>query len=193
MVGQGSEVPERPMSKAFTKDEPSDEPVIVPERAPLPPGVPNYVTDRGLQLLEDERRQLLDERAALTRAEEVDDAAEAKKQLRVVNQRLRELNQRIATARRVAPPAPPDRTVRFGATVTLKTVAGADDGDLRRIKLVGVDEAGESASLVSFTAPIARAILGHQPGDKVTRRGGGGEEVLEIIDVEYEAPPAPAR
>jgi transcription elongation factor GreB len=181
------------MSKAFTKDEPSDEPVIVPERPPLPPGVPNYVTDRGLKLLEEERRQLLDQRAALARPEEDDDATEGKKQLRVVNQRLRDLTERIATARRVAPPARPDTTVRFGATVTLKTVADDDGGDLRRIKLVGVDEAAESASLVSFTAPIARAILGHQPGDKVTRRAGSGEEVLEIIDVQYEVPPPPAR
>jgi transcription elongation factor GreB len=181
------------MSKAFTKDEPSDEPIIVPERAPLPPGVPNYVTDRGLKLLEDERRLLLDERTALSPADEDDDAAEERKQLRVVNQRLRELTQRIATARRVAPPARPDTTVRFGATVTLKTVAGDDEGDLRRIKVVGVDEAGESASLVSFTAPIARAILGHQPGDKVTLRAGSREEELEIINVEYEAPQVAAR
>jgi transcription elongation factor GreB len=179
------------MSKAFTKDEPSDEPVIVPERPPLPPGVPNYVTERGLKLLEDERAQLLEERAALSRADE-DDAAEVKKQLRVVNQRLRDLTGRIATARRVTPPVRPDTTVRFGATVTLKTVAGDDEGGMRRIKLVGVDEAGESASLVSFTAPIARAILGHQPGDRVTRQTSGGEEVLEIVDVEYE-PVAPDR
>lgn len=181
------------MSKAFTKDEPSDEPVIVPERAPLPPGVPNYVTERGLKLLEDERAQLLEERAALTREDERDDGAEGRKRLRVVNQRLRDLTERIATARRVMPPVRPDRTVRFGATVTLKTIAGSAEGDLRRIKLVGVDEAGESASLVSFTAPIARAILGHRPGDKVTRPAGDGEEVLEIVEVEYEPPSEPAR
>lgn len=180
------------MSKAFTKDEPTDEPVIVPERAPLPPGVPNYVTERGLKLLEDERAQLLEKRAALARADEEDAATEAKKQLRVVNQRLRDLTERIATARRVTPPARPDTTVRFGATVTLKTVTGDDEGGTRRIKLVGVDEAGESASLVSFTAPIAKAVLGHQPGDRVTRPSGGGEEVLEIVDVEYE-PVAPDR
>lgn len=180
------------MSKAFTKDEPSDEPVIVPERPPLPPGVPNYVTERGLKLLEDERAKLLEERATLSRADEDDAATEAKKQLRVVNQRLRDLTGRIATARRVTPPARPDTTVRFGATVTLKTVAGDDEGEMRRIKLVGVDEAGESASLVSFTAPIARAILGHRPGDRVTRPASGGEEVLEIVDVEYE-PVAPDR
>jgi transcription elongation factor GreB len=176
------------MSKAFTKDQPSDEPVIVPARAPLPAGVPNYVTDRGLELLEDERRQLLDERARRAAADEGDDSAETGKQLRILNQRLRDLTERIATARRVALPPQPDNTVRFGATVTLKTVRGELKGDLRRIKLVGVDEAGESASLVSFTAPVARAILGHQPGDRVTRPAESGEEVLEIVDVSYERP-----
>ena len=176
------------MSKAFTKDPPSDEPVIVPARAPLPAGVPNYVTDRGLELLEDERRQLLDERARLAAADEGDDSVETGQRLRILNQRLRDLTERIATARRVSPPPQPDNTVRFGATVTLKTVRGELKGDLRRIKLVGVDEAGESASLVSFTAPVARAILGHQPGDRVTRPAESGEEVLEIVAVSYEKP-----
>ena len=36
-----------PSPKAFTKDDASDGPLIVPPRAPLPPGVPNYVTARG--------------------------------------------------------------------------------------------------------------------------------------------------
>jgi len=39
------------MSKAFTKDDDSPEPVLIPPRAPLPDGVPNYVTPRGLALL----------------------------------------------------------------------------------------------------------------------------------------------
>jgi hypothetical protein len=37
------------MSKAFTDEEADDLPLIVRPRAPLPPGVPNYVTARGLQ------------------------------------------------------------------------------------------------------------------------------------------------
>jgi transcription elongation factor GreB len=178
------------MNKAFTKDDDSYEPVIVPERAPLPPGVPNYVTERGMRLLEEERKQLIAERTRLHTAnsDADDDAEEIKKQLGIVNKRLRDLAERIATARTVPPPARPDRTVRFGATVTLKALQGDAAGEARRIKLVGVDEAGESASLVAFYAPIARAILGHQSGDKVTRPTEGGEEVLEIIDVEYDTP-----
>lgn len=174
------------MSKAFSNDDSSNEPVIVPDRAPLPPGVPNYVTERGRRLLEEERQELLAERARLNALESDDGAEEQRQQLGVVNKRLRDLTERIATARTVTQPARPDQAVRFGATVTLKSVEGGAAGEPRRIKLVGADEAAESADLVAFYAPIARAILGHYPGDRVSRRTETGEEVLEIVDVRYE-------
>lgn len=157
----------------------------MPERAPLPPGVPNYVTERGKKLLEDEHRRLSDERARLKAEAAGEQDDERKKKLAIVNRRLADLSERIATARVVPRPDDPDKVVRFGATATLKTREGAGAGVTRRITLVGVDEAGESAELVSFSAPIARAILGHRPGDTVTRRTQSGEEVLEILDVEY--------
>lgn len=173
------------MSKAFTKEESGDDPIIVPERAPLPPGVPNYVTARGKARLEAEHRSLSDERARL-QAEPPDERdEERRKQLAIVNRRLADLAERIATARVVEPPENPDRIVRFGATVTLRSRAGGTAGENRRITLVGVDEAGESPELVSFSAPIARALLGHGPGETVARPTHSGEEVLEIVDVEY--------
>lgn len=172
------------MSKAFSKDGSSNEPVIVPERAPLPPGVPNYVTERGWQLLQDEKKELLAERERLNASEVDRDAGEHRKQLAIVNKRLRDLTERIATARTIQQPAGRDPTIRFGATVTLRHVQ-PKTGVERRIRLVGADEAGESADLVAFYAPIARAILGHRPGDKVSRRTESGDEVLEIVDVEY--------
>jgi transcription elongation factor GreB len=177
------------MSKAFTKDDSSNDLVIVPERAPLPPGVPNYVTERGMHLLEQERRQLLAERARLNEVEQDADSdnEEHRKQVGIVNRRLRDLIERISTARMVTLSADAERTVRFGATVIVRTVEGGGPGLPRRIKLVGVDEAQESASLVAFCAPIAKAVLGHRPGERVTRPTGSGDEVLEIVDVEYEA------
>ena len=39
------------MNKAFTKDDTSHEPVLIPPRAPLPEGLVNYVTPRGLSAL----------------------------------------------------------------------------------------------------------------------------------------------
>lgn len=177
------------MSKAFTKEESPTDPVIVPERAPLPPGVPNYVTERGMRLLEEERRQLVAERARLSAAaSDLDEGADERaQQLAVLNQRLRDLTGRIATAQLVTPRAKSDRTVRFGATVTLRTAPPDAKGETLRIKLVGVDEAGMSPDLVAFCAPIAKAILGHEEGERVARQTRAGEEYLDIVDVSYEA------
>ncbi|HLT90134.1 MAG TPA: GreA/GreB family elongation factor [Woeseiaceae bacterium] len=173
------------MSKAFTKEEPGDDPVIVPERPPLPPGVPNYVTERGKALLEEEHRRLTEERARLKAQAPGDREEEHNKALAVVNRRLAELAERIATARVVQPPENPDAVVRFGATVTLRRRKPGGEEETRRITLVGVDEAGESPELVSFTAPIARALLGHRAGETVTYPAHGGDEALEILEVTY--------
>lgn len=176
------------MNKAFTKDDSSNDLVVVPERAPLPPGVPNYVTERGMRLLEVEREQLIAQRSRLNAVDmdEGTDTEEHRKQLGVVNKRLRDLTERIATARLVTPPDGQEQVVRFGATITYRSILDGVVSEARRIKLVGVDEAGESASLVAFCAPIAKALLGQRPGDKVSRPTPTGDEVLEILDVGYE-------
>ena len=70
-----------PVSKAFTKDDRPDEPVVVRHRPSLPDGSVNYVTARGLAAL----------RAELTATEAGDP-------------RRAELEQRIASAV-LAPPA----------------------------------------------------------------------------------------
>jgi transcription elongation factor GreB len=61
-----------------------------------------------------------------------------------------------------------------------------DDGELREIRIVGVDEADPAAGFVAFVAPLARALLGHRAGDEVTLRTPGGSEQLEVISVDYD-------
>ena len=39
------------MSKAFTKDDGPEQPVVIRHRPPLPEGTPNYVTLRGVESL----------------------------------------------------------------------------------------------------------------------------------------------
>jgi transcription elongation factor GreB len=145
------------VSKAFTKDDRPDEPVVVRHRPALPEGLPNYVTRRGLQSL----RDLL----ATTEP----------------GARRSELEQRIATATLVAPPARREE-IRFGARVTVRDSAGA----LRQVQIVGVDEADPGMGLVVFLAPLARALLGRGVGDRVTVRAPGGTEELEVVAVDYD-------
>ena len=145
------------MSKAFTKDDRADEPVVVRHRSPLPDGVPNYVTPRGLQAL---------------RAELAAVAPGARRS---------ELERRIAAAVPAPPPADRD-DIRFGAHVTLRD----RNGDIRQVQIVGVDEASPADGLIAFVAPLARALLGRRVGDPVTVRAPGGSDELAVLAVNYD-------
>jgi transcription elongation factor GreB len=165
------------MSKAFTDEEAGEDAPIVPARAPLPPGVPNYVTERGLAELRAELEALAAERA---RADALANDKQRGRALGALTLRRVALEQRIATAELVPPPRELLERVRFGATVT---VAGAD-GE-RRHEIVGVDEADPARGKLAFTSPLARALLGRAAGDAVHLQTPRGAEEVEITAVSY--------
>lgn len=171
------------MSRAFLKNETADDPVVIPARAPLPPGVPNYVTPRGLALLRTELQELETERVQV--ATHTTDEADRTRQLAELNGRVGLLNQRIASARVVDGHNQPTGEVRFGATVTLRSRNPNTPDVERQYTLVGVDEADAAHGLIAFTAPIARAMQGKRVGDTVTVRTVNGEDVLQISQVVY--------
>ena len=174
------------MSKAFTKDEAWEEPII-PPRAPVPAGVPNYVTPRGLRLLHEELAELEAERHRLEadRSDEV----EYRRRLAILTGRTSELAARIASAALVDPRLQPRDQVRFGASVTLRTVSGERAGEERRLEIVGIDEADAAHGRVAFTAPIARAILGREVGETAALVTPRGRDLLEVVSIEYHSAP----
>jgi transcription elongation factor GreB len=165
------------VSKAFTKDDSSDAPLVVPARPPLPEGVSNYVTPRGLALLRDELGRLRFERGRLeSRSADPDGPRE----LATAVARLAELEDRLACAELVdADAATPRAHVHFGATVTVRAGSGGE----RTYEIVGVDEADVGSGRVAFVAPLARALLGKGVGDVVTLRTPRGEEELEVLSI----------
>jgi transcription elongation factor GreB len=173
------------VSKAFTKEDDSTEALMVSPRAPLPAGIPNYVTARGLVQLRAEMSRLEEER---TRADgdggpQDGDGMEKSRRLTLLNMRIAELAARIGSASVLEPPPAATREVRFGATVTWRRV-GTEEA--LHFTIVGVDEADAAQGCVAFVAPIARASLGHTVGEVVTVRAGRGEEELEILEVSYD-------
>jgi transcription elongation factor GreB len=165
------------MSKAFTDEEAGEDAPIVPGRAPLPAGVPNYVTARGLARLRDELAALQAERAP---ADALANEKQRGRALGVLTQRRVALEQRIATAELVPPPSESLERVRFGATVTVSSA----DGE-RRYEIVGVDEADPAHGKLAFTSPLARALIGRAAGDSVRLRSPRGQEEVEITAVSY--------
>ncbi len=74
-----------------------------------------------------------------------------------------------------------DRVV-FGTTVNL---IDENNGEKKVYRIVGEDEADIRAGLLSYTSPIARALIGKEVGDIVEVRTPGGDLCYEIAQVQY--------
>jgi len=168
------------VSKAFTSEEAPDEPALVVPRAPLPAGVANFVTPRGLELLRQEQRLRELERSRL---DAIAEPAEKARALAAWSERVRALEERLQSAVLVEPQGQPRDEVRFGASVRVR----AEGGSERRYQIVGVDEADPEQGRVAFTSPLARALLGLKLGDSALVRTPRGEDELEVVANEYEA------
>lgn len=72
--------------------------------------------------------------------------------------------------------------VVFGSTVGLLDLQNDTEITYR---IVGEDEADIGAGLISYTSPIARALIGKEEGDEVTFSAPGGDKHYEITDVRY--------
>ena len=72
--------------------------------------------------------------------------------------------------------------VVFGATVELIDI---DSGDEVTYQIVGQDEADIKTGLISYTSPIARALIGKNEGDVVEVATPGGAKSFEILEVRY--------
>ncbi len=72
--------------------------------------------------------------------------------------------------------------VVFGSTVDL---IDEDSGDDLTYTIVGEDEADIKTGRISFTSPIARALIGKGEGDVASFQAPGGEKSFEIVEVRY--------
>ncbi|MEO7080351.1 MAG: GreA/GreB family elongation factor [Flavobacteriales bacterium] len=164
------------MSRGFVREDDQEEPVFIPQRAPIPAGVDNLVTPRGLKLLHEELAELEQARSSIDTPE----GTERRRELAEINGRIVLLEERIASARLVEPSNRPDDEVRFGATVTFRITAGPQKGVERTFTLVGADEAKVAEGRIAFTAPIAQALLGKATGESIEFRMGDQVQTIVI-------------
>jgi len=75
-----------------------------------------------------------------------------------------------------------DGRVVFGVTVDLEET---ETGEKVCYQIVGEDEADLKLGKISFTSPIARALIGKSAGDVAEVRAPGGTREFEIVDVRY--------
>jgi transcription elongation factor GreB len=160
-------------------------------RAPAESSSP-YITAEGYACLKLEYEELWQRRRpevvkALAAAAAEGDRSEnaeyqyRKKELREIDRRVRYLQIRLPVLKVVdRQPDEPGR-VFFGAWVE---VAEAE-GQTRRYRIVGPDEAGTAPGLISIDSPLARALLRREEGDLVMVALPGGQAEMEIVSVAY--------
>ena len=159
----------------------------------IPRGSKNYMTPAGHRRLKSEALHLLDkERPELVKViawaasngdrSENADYIYGKRRLREIDRRIRFLTKRLDAAEVIDPAsrAPTDQ-VFFGATVTVSDAEGKE----RTYAIVGVDEADLGRGRISWISPLARALLKRREGDQLTFKAPGGNQLLDIVKVEY--------
>lgn len=153
------------------------------------------MTVRGAELLREELRKLKSEDRpriiqAIAEARAHGDLKEnaeyhaAKDQQGFVEARIKEIEAKLSNTQVIdVTTVDAKGKVVFGATVEL-----LDEQTGKEIvyRIVGEDEADIKYGLISFTSPIARALIGKNEGDDVSFSAPGGEKRYEVIQVRYE-------
>lgn len=182
------------MNKAFVKESSdADDDDLDIGQPEIPAGAKNYITPAGHKRLRDELLHLIDEErpevvklvswaASNGDRSENGDYIYGKRRLREIDRRIRFLTKRLDLAEVVdASKQENIDQVFFGATVDY----AMQDGDVRTVTIVGVDEVDLDRGHVSWISPVARALLKARIGDAVTLHTPAGPEQIDVIDVRY--------
>ena len=153
------------MSRGFIKEGDQEEIPMVPPRAYLPEGVPNYVTKEGLDALKEELKSLEEERVK---------AGDNYIIVNFLDATIKQLIGRINSAVEVDLSKVSKDTVSFGAWVRYNG---------RVVRIVGVDEADVNKGLISFVSPIAKSLMGKKAGDAIELKG---KERIKVEEVSFE-------
>ena len=152
------------------------------------------MTRRGAELLREELHRLKTiERPANSQAigearahGDLSENAEyhaARERAGFIEGRISELEAKLANAQVIDPKlVDADGRCVFGATVDVEDEAG----EKSTWQIVGEDEADIKKGRIFVSSPIARALIGKEPGEVVDVHTPGGVKKYEILDVRYE-------
>lgn len=150
------------------------------------------MTPAGAEKLREELSRLKEERPKISReigvAREHGDLSEnaeyhaAKERQGMVEARIKDIEDKLSRAEVIDPSKLTGTRVRFGAVVTLTNL---DTEEEVTYQIVGADEANLDEGTISVSAPLARALIGREPGDEVTIKLPAGTRKYEVVSVEF--------
>ena len=183
------------MSRAFVNESEREfEDDDVPEiKNPLPPGKKNLMTPSGAMRLQDELRELVDEKrpkaaslmARLTAAGGLDRDSLAGERilLRRIDRRIEYIGALLRSLEVIDPVTQDPERVLFGAEVTINE----EKHGKKIYRIVGVEESDPDRGWVSWISPLAKALIGARVGDVVDLNLPGGRRLLTVLSIDYPA------
>ncbi len=107
----------------------------------------------------------------------------AKERQGFIEGRIAEVEGKLGNAQIIDPASlDADGRVVFGATVELEDI---NSGQPVVYQIVGDDESDIKSGKISFSSPVARALISKFSGDTVEVQTPGGVREYEILDVKY--------
>ena len=152
------------------------------------------ITTNGAELLRNELHRLksVDRPAVITAIAEaraqgdITENAEyeaARERQGFIEGRIIELEAKLSNAQIIDPTLlDDDDRVVFGSTVELLDTGS---NETMSYQIVGEDEADLKLAKISYSSPIAKALIGKSAGDVAEVRTPGGVKEFEIVDVKY--------
>ena len=151
------------------------------------------MTAEGYRTLDEELKRLKSQErpnviAAIAEARGHGDLSEnaeyhaAKERQGWIESRIADLEDKISRAQVIDVSKLSGEQVKFGATVT---VVDEDTEDEARYQIVGEHEADVKQGRLSLTSPLARGMIGKEPGDVVEVVTPVGVKAYEIVKVEW--------
>lgn len=157
---------------------------------PPAPGASPYITPAGYAALKAELDEIWVRRRdvvkALSEAAAEGDRSEnaeyiyRKKELAGLDRRIRYLQKRLPKLK-VVREKPAGDAVYFGATVRVRD----DSGEIHEYRIVGPDEADNTAGEISIDSPVARALLGKRTNDDVRISTDHAARTVSILTIRY--------
>ena len=154
----------------------------------------NFMTKRGYDALREELKLLKSEERtkvikAIKKAREFGDLKEnaeyhaAKESQSFIEGRINEIQSKLSNSEIIDVKAMDvkDRVI-FGSTVELKNM---ETKSKVKYKIVGEDEASVENGMISYKAPIARAIIGKNIDDVIEFKSALGREEFKIYSIAY--------
>ena len=151
------------------------------------------MTPEGYQNLQDELKRLKSEERpkiiqAIEEARDHGDLSEnaeydaAKESQQQLDQRMREIEDKLARAEIIRPEDVKGDRVVFGATVVLNDLEG---DRMVTYQVVGEDEADRRQGRISVRSPLARAMIGKLAGDLFVVATPAGEREYVVEEIKF--------